>query len=392
MALKAIYGPAAKGVDVLSRFDLVVGNSGGSIVIAMLASNRTLQQIIDVIADPVLNVRSQIFQALPFYDQIGRLLGIGPQYSTAAKLPALTQVIDVGPPSLAGTNKPATVPLANLSAFLGIGTQFIIPSFDFDMERAHLFRSNPTSPAANFVPIDTTTTLVQAVHASSTPPVQYFDAPAVIPAGRFWDGGVSGYNNPVEIAVVELTAMGVDKGKILALSLGSGNVALPPLAPGGAASDPSLVQGPRDTGIIASIKELAGSIVDDPPDVATLHATMFLSGIVPANAQSPIANGPIVRLNPLIRPLLSAGTWTAPVLNSPANATQDLSDFQTLINLGLDAVAQPDVDAIVKLGTAWIAGVVRNQPIRWRQAEDVGCEIGTIDFASGAALATARFS
>jgi hypothetical protein len=212
----------------------------------------------------------------------------------------------------------------------------------------------------------------------------------VIPVGRFWDGGVSGYNNPVEIAVVELAAMDVDRGKILALSLGSGNVALPPIA-SGPANAPSLVQGPRDTGIVASIKELAGSIVDDPPDVATLHATMFLSPIVPANALSPIANGPIIRLNPLIRPVLGAGTWTSPVLNTPPNPAQDLADFQTLINLGLDAVAQPDVDAIVRLGNAWIAGAVRNQPIRWRPSDDLGCEIGTIDFASGAALAAIRF-
>jgi hypothetical protein len=365
LALREIYGPTARGIKILGKFDLVVSNSGGSIVFAMLASNRTIQQIIDMLVDPVLNVRSQIFHELPFCitNRIGRLIGISPKYSTAAKLSALTMAIDNGPPTLAGTKKTATVPLADLSAFLGIDTQFIISAFDYDMERAHLFRSNPGSPAENFAPIDTTTTLVEAVHASSTPPVQFFNAPAEIPAGRFWDGGIAGYNNPVELGVVELAAAGIARETIRVLSLGSGTVALPPMA-SGPASDPSLVQGSRVKGTFNTIKELAESIVDDPPDVATLHATMSLNPTVPPDALSPITNGPITRLNPLVRPVLNAGIWTAPPLNPPKNPAQDLADLQTLINLGLDAVAQSDVDAIIKLGAAWIAGAVRNQPIR----------------------------
>lgn len=296
VALLSIYGDTITGIQLLSRFDLVAANSGGSVIAAALATDRTLPQILGLITDPVANYRERIFHTLPFFDELTRITGIGPKYSTNHKLPALQEIMNTGPRPV------ADIPLVQLPSELGIQTHFLIPAFDYDLQRARFFRSDNTSRAATFAVPDTVTTLAQAVHASSTPPVQYFDEPAEFNDGRFWDGGVAGYNNPVLAAVLELLAKGVNRDQIRVLSLGSGNVMLPRDTTGPAA-DQVLVQGARDQGLRGDIIELVGSVVSDPLDAETFHAHLTLTQQLPQEIGCPLGHGPVVRLNPLIRPV-----------------------------------------------------------------------------------------
>lgn len=384
-ALLALYGDIS-GHDVLARFDLVVSNSGGSIVAGALAGGWKLSEILGLFSDAAR--RTQIFVGLPWYDRVGRVMGLGPKYSTNGKIGGLRAVLGSAPTPV------ADVPLAQVPARIGLpGIQFLIAGFDYDQQRARFFRSNPTSPAGTFSPPDTATTLALAVHASSNAPVNYFDEPAKFSGRQFWDGAISGYNNPVLAGVLELLAGGVARDAIDVLSLGTANVALPS-AGSGPAADSALMQGPR-TACLPRVKDdimaLATSIVDDPPDVASFHAHLALTQRLPADAAQPMTDGPIVRLNPLVRPVRDAqGTWVAPQLNPGGAPPADLADLKALINLDMDATADSDVALIQKLADAWLADRVPNQPVRWRRDEDIGCEIGHDRFGAARALWLSR--
>jgi hypothetical protein len=246
----------------------------------------------------------------------------------------------------------------------------VIAGFDYDRTRGYVFRSNSASRARNQGD-DLDPTLAEAVHASSNAPVLYFDAPAIVQGRQFWDGGISGYNNPVLIAVIE--AMSNDpRAKIGALSIGTGTVYLP-FDPHHE-QPPELVQRPKEAAPIADLKELATAIVDDPPDVASFHAHVALGGILP-DPGAPAAPSPIVRLNPLIQPVRGDSGWQVPGGLTPR-------DFAELLKLPMDAIEQHRVELIVRLGQAWIDNTVLNQPVRTNRAT-LDCEIGYRWFRDG---------
>ena len=72
-------------------------------------------------------------------------------------------------------------------------------------------------------------TLAEAVHVSTNAPIDYFDAPAAIPSAldRFWDGGITGCNNPAVAATTEAITQDVAAADIRLLSIGTGTVYLP---------------------------------------------------------------------------------------------------------------------------------------------------------------------
>ena len=59
------------------------------------------------------------------------------------------------------------------------------------------------------------------------------------------------------------------------------------------------------------------------------------------------------------------------------------SDFQALIEIELDAMTEPELALIRKLCDLWIAGEIRNQPIR--SGEHLRCDIGQEKFSEAAA-------
>lgn len=62
-------------------------------------------------------------------------------------------------------------------------------------------------------------------------------------------------------------------------------------------------------------------------------------------------------MNPLIGPVYKGGDWVL-----PGSMTED--EFRFLKDLDLDAVLQPQVDAITRYADLWLNDEARNQPIR----------------------------
>ena len=152
-------------------------------------------------------------------DILRSILGVGPKYSAFAKLPALERLLPKsGDEPLAGAVSKVIGPN-------GSPVHLLIVGFDYDRNRAVFFRSAPAgSPDwGEGQPADVT--LAGAVHASTNAPVNYFDAPAILPgaADRYWDGGITGCNNPAVVAVVETVVLGHSLQDIRILDSRNGN-------------------------------------------------------------------------------------------------------------------------------------------------------------------------
>lgn len=358
-ALIELYGDATPGNDVLRRFDLVAGCSAGSIVLAGLVENKTLGDILLLFKDEA-NRRTIFSPTKALADQaLHRLVGIGPKYSAAAKLPALERLLPrTGDTSLrevaAGVMGPA-----------GGQVHLLVIGFDYDRNRAAFFRSAAAGGAAWGNGAPTTLSLAATVHASTNAPIDYFDAPAELPGSvdRYWDGGLTGNNNPTLAACVEAVTLGNRPDELLVLSLGSGTVWLP-LAEFGAPKSPYLSARPSSS-LAGDLGKLATTILDDPPDFATFAAHVLTGGGagLPTGVQSRV-----VRLNPLVSPIATGTEWSAPPGWTAAQ-------FHYLCGLGMDAIAAADVAYIDDWCSLWIDGVARNQPIRM-DGQTLAAEIG----------------
>src|SRR6185312_15901116 len=90
-------GALLSGHHVLRDFDLVIANSGGSLVLGGLIKDLSLAEIQTHFDDPA--TRQALFTALPsarrpFARLIDRLCGVGPRYAAAAKLDALRRLLN----------------------------------------------------------------------------------------------------------------------------------------------------------------------------------------------------------------------------------------------------------------------------------------------------------
>ena len=391
MALQAIYGKGVRGHDVLKNFDFVAANSGGSIVMGGLLTNKPLGELKDFFLNQ--QARQSIFKSLPFELDEGpkplkslwnramrRFTSVGAKYQTGAKLQGLRSLLGpTGDKSLLELHR-------DFDMRHGKHLHFLVCGFDYDRKRAKFFRSNTASlsgssqtPLPTFLPVNQKSewrdaTLAEAIHASSNAPVMYFVEPARIDYSvdgtkrdeeRYWDGAIAGYNNPIIPAVVEALANRkyIKADNIQVLSIGTGTVLLPPKSLG-PASDACLLQGdPKDLTLLGDLKELAGSILDDPPDSATYSAHVILGQALPdAKAVPPIrppVSGTVIRMSPLIRPvrLYPGAKWLLPV-------GLRIDEFAQLTNLELDAVSQDEIGLLEKLGKLWLADAMSNQAIR----------------------------
>jgi patatin-like phospholipase/acyl hydrolase len=215
MGLAALY-PGLRGRQILERFDFVAANSGGSLVLADLLKDQTPAEVLQTFDHP--NSPTSLFVKLPLLARLPSLFGFGPIYSTAQKRDRIRRSLDAihhlsmrDLPSLFTTAKKAP--------------KILIPGFDYDRQRAVFFRSFDTEAGQRA----STISLIDAVNASSTAPVAFFDKPANVGRERYWDGAIGGYNNPVLAAVVEAISAGVPASKIVALSLGTGVTCRVPL-------------------------------------------------------------------------------------------------------------------------------------------------------------------
>ncbi len=142
--------------------------------------------------------------------------------------------------------------------------------------------------------------------------------------------------------------------EIVALSIGTGTVALPARSPQDPPNSP-FVQPPGQSGLLPDIHRLATSIMDDPPDVATFLAYVMTGG--GDDIKAPGVESRIVRMNPLISPVGGPGAWRPP-------GPLDTQGFIDMVNLPVDAIDQAQVDKITNYTKLWIAGDAPNQPIR----------------------------
>ncbi|MGA0599597.1 patatin-like phospholipase family protein [Caulobacter sp. KR2-114] len=342
-ALEAVYGDIP-GRAILARFDLAVANSGGSIVLGGLVENKSPTQIADLFLQQAN--RAAIFAKTNLIENLLSHIPIFPRYSAAGKLRGLTNVFGAqGATPLSAFSGASWVQGPN-----GGDVKLMIAAFHYDEMRAALFRSYGTAhgATANDIP------LVQAVHASSDAPVEFFDAPTVWAGHRYWDGAMAGLNNPLLAGVIDLMGEGVRAQDIVCLSLGTGTVRL---APPNAGAPAALTQATQTPGVISDLGKAAGCITDDPPDMASFTTHVMLAS---ARDADPTALGWLVRLSPMVTPLPPAGGqgWVVPPGLTP-------DQFHGLATLSMDAVEQDQVALIDALATCWIQGDDPiNQPIR----------------------------
>ena len=371
-ALIDSFGRNICGWDVLRYYDLVAANSGGSIVLAGLIQNMQLCEIENLFLNEgkrkEIFARTDICRApLSTLIRNKTCIDFGAKYNTEKKLSGLRDVLsNAGSGSKDFLCKPLSEIPDNIPKNQnGRTTLFLIVAFDYDLNRAVFFRSDQKSLAGGGTSASLADiTLLEAVHASSTAPVNYFDRPVAVRERRLWDGAIGGYNNPVLAAVVEAVANGSRYGifpeNIAVLSLGTGTVVLPPhgVYP---AKYRILVQHEDAPSLLHDTQKLAGSILDDPPDSASFHAYLLMRETLPtpspANCQAPHGDIRLIRMNPLVQPVEMNNKWIP-----PANISKE--DFRRLVVLEMDAMDPKNVALIENFADEWIKDNVRNQPLR----------------------------
>ncbi|MBV8652107.1 MAG: patatin [Alphaproteobacteria bacterium] len=363
-------GALLSGHQVLRDFDLVVANSGGAVVLGGLLKDLPLGDIQKYFEDPALRhalfprARRGLGARL-----LGRISGIGPRYSSARKLDGLRRILNDGP----GEPGIGDLTVDALKVRTRLPTQIMITAFDYDRRREVVFRSNVKSRAADFA-LPPIATLAEAIHASTTAPLDFFDAPAAVSRGRrCWDGAIAGLGNPVLAGIAEALANGIDPDAIQVLSIGAGSVILPTAVGNEDEATAKLVQRRRAPSRTGDLKKLAETLLDDPPDTASLMAHLALGQPVPREPGHLVTEGTLVRMNPLVQPIRVPSGWARPAGLIEADDGSD--EFLRLRRLPMDALGEDDIELIRKFCTLWHNDAVVNQPIR-ANADTLECEIG----------------
>jgi patatin-like phospholipase len=374
MTLVDLYrsgGALLTGHDVLRDFDLAVATGSGSLVLGGLVKDLPLGEIGKLFESETLcrslfahrRTRPSLTARV-----LGRLTGIGPRYSARAKLDGLRQLLnrDPGAPGI------GDVTLDALATRVAVPAQVMITAFDYDRCCEVFFRSNTASRAGDSG-TPAIATLAEAIHASTTAPLAYCDAPAAISRSRrCWSGALAGGNNPVLAAIAEALANGVPAQAIEVLSIGTGSVVLPMAGGSEDAAAAKLVRRRVPASELDDLGKLA-DLLDDPPDTASLVAYLMLGHALPENDAQPVANGRLVRLNPLLQPIRVSSGWARPAGLMEADSADD--EFVRLRALAMDAASDDDIALIRKFGALWHGNAVVNQPIR-ANSDTLDCEIG----------------
>jgi hypothetical protein len=362
LALQHIYQTkypdrTVTGHEVLRDFDMVIANSGGSIVLAGLCCDFTLEGIIGLFNKQ--ENRQRIFHKLRLVDKYfpAFLTGkfIGPRYAASKKLEALND----------NFKAIRDIPLEDLPEKIGKkDLDIIVCAFDHVDKRARFFRSNKSSNARAATLKKShkfdSVTLVEAVHASSNAPVNYFDLPAMFRAGGsnkllyLWDGALGGFNNPVAAGITEAVVNQVDINNIKILSIGTGNTISAPsddlspwkkmIARVSRKHFKWLVGGAFFKEVIIN---MITTIMLEPPDWSNYMAfVMRFGGKLTSADQTKF-----VRLSPL--------------LYNPDPGNLQLAFLVTdLLDLDLDLILQSDIEKIKAFFKGWVDGAIPNQPVQ----------------------------
>lgn len=378
-ALQELFGPDMPGRQVLSQFQLAAGTSGGSFVIAALVADLTPGQIVRLFQSE--QNRQRFFCKLPWYERLLSVLtmgDIGCRFSMESKRDFMASVV--------GTNGPRK--MSELADERGM-PELLIVGYDYQFDRAKLLRSRSDSGAANFPRNDGHISLLDAINLSTHAPLNWFGGLASAAGSNspgFWDGALTGFNNPVQLAASEAIANGVPRDAIGVLSLGSGNCML---LPWDADCDPSFkVKAPRPC-LRKDLRKVARAIIAEPPDADSYLAHLSLSAQVPRQAGQ-ACESPIIRCSPLIHPRREGQHW------EPPKGFASPEEFGRLVDMDIAATADEDVRLIELLCDNWISGASQNQAVRraggyfsldanGRWNEQRCCEIGYARFADAKA-------
>ena len=294
------------------------------------------------------------------------MIGVGARYSTEGKRNGIASFL--GAPL-------ANTAMKDLAGALG-STKIFIMGFDYDWLRAEFYRSHDNLAGSKASAI----ALADAINASSTAPVNYFDEPAKAnDTRRHWDGGLGGYNNPILAAVVEARIAGIAPDQISALSIGTGTVRLLRKDHPGSAPDKYVEPWKEPASLKRDIMKVATCILGDPPDAASYTSYIMLGN--PPRPPTESGSGNIVRLNPMVQPCYDS---TKDCWGPPPGLSE--GEFDALITMDSDAAAPGDVAKVHKLGQAWMNPALNypNQPIRMGLPK-MDCEVGDPTFAAGLA-------
>ncbi|MDB5232999.1 MAG: hypothetical protein JWN76_3804 [Chitinophagaceae bacterium] len=396
--LKDLYGDIP-GHELLKKFDMVIANSGGSLVLACLCNNMKPSDAILLFTNQ--NTRKKVFSALTFFEKLTsqnfvsllkKLTNIGPEYKTSRKLTGLIEVLKQKQ-NVTTTRPIVETPMDELPAIIGKKElQLIIAGFDYFGQRVNFFRSNLNSLTTKFSRNIYSVTLGHAIHASSNAPLNYFDEPAEIKMHRtgdnrrnwYWDGAVSGFNNPVLAGLTEALTNNIKAEDCCILSIGTGTGSYTNME-NASTSDNADVQ--KDYAInkdnplvkeevafrfLSDIKKMSTSILQDPPDAATFIAYAMLDPSLSNRAR-------LVRINPCLSPVQDKVSRRYEV---PEVYRGNTEEFMALVEMDMDAVEDLQVEMISRLCDRFIVdhpgtSCVPNQYIRGDAAAPFCLGFGT---------------
>ncbi|WP_026897429.1 patatin-like phospholipase family protein [Daejeonella oryzae] len=400
--LMDIYGDIG-GHELLRKFDMVIANSGGSLILACMCNDMRLSEIITVFSHQPN--REQVFSNLTFWEKlkITNLISflrakttIGPKYSTDRKLSGLIKILKQNDHLFNDKIISAPIvetPLLELPDIIKKSDlQILIVGFDYFRERVSFFRSNTGSNTDKFSKGKYySITLAHAIHASSNAPINYFDSPAAVKVNLlngndtrktwFWDGAVSGFNNPVLAAVIEaITNNHSDPKELCILSLGTGTGGRAIINDYENSTNPTisaiyrtnktnpLAQTDNTFNFLRDVKKMSTSILGDPPDSASFIAYSILDPGLSNKAN-------LIRINPCIKPELDSNNYFI-LPQVYKEDTNGMDKFIKLIDMDMDAVKQEEVDLITDLCDKFIIDIDKpslpNQFIRGDSQNGLG--------------------
>ena len=377
LTLKERYGGETNGHKVLLEFDLVIANSGGSIVLAALAEDYTLNKAIELF--DIEENRMKIFSTNSFLDTIfpvfiTRIFGVGPKYSSKKKGDSLKEFF----PKCSRMSMDALSEM--ITNEIGKKIRIVVTTYDALNNRAKFFRSYPRpGETSEFL------TLTRAIHGSSNAPIQYFDFPVRVKASNgmyyeLWDGALGGFNNPIVAGVIEALELKVNINKIKIISIGNGNSIMSMSEKENFYKYKSISQKERRKKImfwryIYQLKYFAKTVLYQtktilfhPPDWANYVALQFLK-----ISTEGVLEDRFIRLSPLIH--LEDGTENLRLKRL----------IEALYNLDMDLTDQADIDLIKNCFQEWKNGNIKNQPIQYsiQGKNQISLVFGSHTFSDG---------
>ncbi|MEP5545619.1 patatin-like phospholipase family protein, partial [Maribacter dokdonensis] len=330
---------------------------GGSIVLAALAENYTLDKAIALFKEK--RNRELIFHKNTFKDRyfpvdyLGLFnAGFGPKYSTKRKKEAFESLF----PEI------DKIQMDELPKLIGKDSlKIVVATYDALNNRAKFFKSFSANSEG-----DDSVRLTQAINASSNAPVQYFDFPARFKAKgsdifyELWDGALGGFNNPILAGIIEAYKLGVDLNTIRVISLGTSNSLMSADSKRDFWNWKQIALQfrrkklrfstwkPQLNFFKETVLHQAKTILYQPPDTANYIAMMFLKA-----ATGKDLNDQIIRLSPLIHYDVHTPKEIVPLVKD-------------LYLLDMDLTKDEEIDKLITCFIAWKNGDIYNQPIEFR--------------------------